>query len=328
MTLGSLVGLAAMIAWSMVGDLALWFLLWVGMGLAMALTLYEPAFTTVAAWFPLRERALTVLTTIGGLASVIYLPLAAILVQHFGWRQAVLLLGGLLLLGTLLPHVLGLRPFPPLPERAPDARSVPAPAAWRTWAFWQLVVAFVLAQVAIAAMMVHLVPYLLRQGTDPTLAATATGLIGGVSRAGRMLATWRSTPHTRAAMTAAIFVLQAAGIAVLVLGQGVGAVVAFVLLFGAGFGVISPARAGLVGDRFGTATYGRINGQLALAVTLARAIAPAGASLLLLAWGDYVPVFWTLAVLSVVGAVLLMLPAQRRSPPPAAPAATPEIGTT
>ena len=36
---------------------------------------------------------------------------------------------------------------------------------------------------------------------------------------------------------------------------------AFVILFGVGFGVFSPARAGLVADRFDTAIFGRVNGQ-------------------------------------------------------------------
>lgn len=307
MTVGSLLAILGVGAWALVGNLSAFYAAWVVLGLAMAATLYEPAFAAVTAWFPRRERALTVLTTIGGLASVIYLPLAALLVQQIGWRQALLTLGILLAGTTLIPHAFLLRPFPPAP-RLDHAEKPPQRTAWRTWGFWQLIMAFVLAQIAIAAVFVHLVPYLIQHGTPATLAATVTGLIGGVSLLGRMVATWRSTARTRAAMTAVVFVAQAVGIAVLLLGQGVVAIVAFVVLFGAGFGVISPARAGLVADRFGTTAYGRINGQVALAVTLARAVAPAGASLLLLAWGDYVPVFWTLAALSIIGAGLLLLP--------------------
>src|SRR6185437_1839892 len=89
---------------------------------------------------------------------------------------------------------------------------------------------------------------------------------------------------------------------------GIAGIIGFILLFGAGFGVISPTRAGLVADRFGTAAYGRVNGQLALAVTLARAIAPSGASLLLQLWGHYQPTFELLAAASLLGAVVLLLP--------------------
>ncbi len=306
MALGALLGVAGLVLWARVSALGGFYGLWVVLGLAMAATLYEPAFATVAAWFPQRERALTVLTTCGGLASVIYLPVAALLVQRFGWRAALLMLAGLILLGVALPHAVLLRPFPPAPAATPEAR--PVAAAWRTWRFWQLVLAFILAQVAIAAMMIHLVPFLSERGIAALLAATATGLIGGVSLVGRMLATWRSTAQTRAAMTALIFLVQAVGIGVLLLVPGTVGLLTFILLFGAGFGVISPARAGLVADRFGTQMYGRINGQLALAVTLARAAAPAGASLLLGWWGSYPPVFGVLALLSVLGAIVLFLP--------------------
>lgn len=53
--------------------------------LSMAAVLYEPAFAVVATWFVRqRGRALTLLTFIAGLASVICVPLAAWLVQSQG----------------------------------------------------------------------------------------------------------------------------------------------------------------------------------------------------------------------------------------------------
>ncbi|MBA3822360.1 MAG: MFS transporter [Ktedonobacterales bacterium] len=306
MAVGALLGVAGLVLWARVSTLGGFYGLWILLGLAMAATLYEPAFATVAAWFPQRERALTVLTTCGGLASVIYLPVAALLVQHVGWRPALLVLAGVILVGVGLPNALLLRPFPSL--QADTLLVSTTVAAWRTWRFWQLVLAFMLAQMALVAVMVHLVPFLGGRGIPAPLAATATGLIGGVSLVGRMVATWRSTARTRATMTALIFLVQAVGIILLLLVPGTMGIIVFIVLFGAGFGVISPARAGLVADRFGTLIYGRVNGQLALAVTLARAAAPAGASLLLGWWGTYPPVFGMLALLSVLGAIVLFLP--------------------
>jgi hypothetical protein len=60
---------------------------------------------------------------------------------------------------------------------------------------------------------------------------------------------------------------------------------AFVAGFGAGFGAITPARAALVGELVAPAAYGRVSGVLALIVSLARAAAPVGASLLYAAGG-------------------------------------------
>jgi MFS family permease len=307
MTLGSLVGVLALAAWAAVSNVALYYLVWLGLGFAIATTFNEPAFATITAWFPRRERALTVLTTIGGFANIIYLPLAGVLAEHLGWRLALLCFSLILGGGALLPHAVVLRPFPALPPTAhPPASGTSAP--WRRWAFWQLVVAFVLAQLAISAVLVHIVPLLIAQSRSPLWAATAAGMIGTVSLAGRLLVMWRTTPQMRAALTALIFLLQAVGIAILLVSHGTAAIVIFIVLFGIGFGIIAPARASLIADRFGTASFGRTNGQMALAVTLARAVAPAGASLLLLCWGGYAPVFWLLGALCLLAAVVLLLP--------------------
>jgi MFS family permease len=307
MAAGSLVGVSALVVWSTVTALPIFYGLWIALGVAMAATLYEPAFTTVAAWFPRRERALTVLTTLGGFASVIYLPVTALLVEHAGWRMALLALAAILLVGAALPHALALRPYPAAAYLSHNAMTMQAP--WRTWRFWQLAGGFALAQLAISALIVYLIPYLGRQGMSPTQAATASGLIGVPAFAGRMIATWRSTPQTRAAMTAVFFLALALGIVTLILAPGPIGLATFIILFGAGFGIFSPARAGLVADRFATAIFGRVNGQLALAITLARAAGPAMVGLLLLQGVGYTAVFWLLAALVAAGAILLWLPA-------------------
>lgn len=75
MTLGSLLATLLVLAWSRIEALPAFYALWAGLGLAMALVLHEPAFATLAKWFERRRRlAITVLTLVGGLASVIFTP--------------------------------------------------------------------------------------------------------------------------------------------------------------------------------------------------------------------------------------------------------------
>lgn len=307
MAAGSFLGVAALLAWANVTSLPVFFALWAVLGVAMAASLYEPAFVTVAAWFMQRERALTVLTTVSGLATVIYLPVAALLIEQSGWRTALLLLAAILLVGAALPHAIALRPYPVVPH--PESRPVAATISpWCVWGFWQLVVGFTLVQIAVSALMVYLIPYLGQQGMPATQAATASGLIGLVALVGRVIATWRSTPQTRAVMTGVFFLALALGIVVLTLIHGLVGLALFITLFGAGFGIYSPARAGLVADRFGTLVFGRVNGRLALVITLARAAGPAGTGLLLLRGVSYSAVFWLLALLAALGAGFLWLP--------------------
>lgn len=312
MAAGSLLGVVALVVWATVSSLPVFYGLWIALGIAMAATLYEPAFTTVAAWFPRRERALTVLTTLGGLASVIYLPVAALLVEYLGWRTALLVLAATLLVGAALPHAIMLRPYPAVSYVASNRMQAPITSAWRAWRFWQLVAGFTLTQLAISALVVYLIPYLSKQGLSAPQAAAASALIGVTAFAGRFIATWRSTAETRAAITAVLFLALALGIVLLTLAHGTVGLAAFIILFGAGFGVFSPARAGLVADRFGTAIFGRVNGQLALAITLARAAGPALVGVLLLRGAAYTTIFWLLATLVTAGAVLLWLPTTRR----------------
>src|SRR5207249_2466331 len=56
MTLGSLAGALLVFAWSQVHELAVFYLVWVGIGVVMACVLYEAAFAVVTKWFGERRR--------------------------------------------------------------------------------------------------------------------------------------------------------------------------------------------------------------------------------------------------------------------------------
>ena len=63
MTLGSTVAALLLLAWSRVASEPVFLLIFVGLGLAMGATLYEPAFAAIATWFSrYRARALTIIT--------------------------------------------------------------------------------------------------------------------------------------------------------------------------------------------------------------------------------------------------------------------------
>ena len=116
MTTGSVLASVAVIAVALAPSLG-WFLAaWVMVGVAQSMVLYAPAFTAITRWYgPARTRALLVLTLVAGLASTIFAPLTAALVQHAGWRQTYLFLAVLLALTTIPAHAIGLRaPWPPL----------------------------------------------------------------------------------------------------------------------------------------------------------------------------------------------------------------------
>ena len=57
MTGGSALASLLIIAWSQVTDLGVFYLIWVGLGVCAAATLYEPAFAVVTTWFVRRRSA-------------------------------------------------------------------------------------------------------------------------------------------------------------------------------------------------------------------------------------------------------------------------------
>lgn len=319
MTAGSIAATLLVVAWSRVESLALFYIVWGLIGVTLAAVLYEPALQAVAVWFRRkRSRALTILTFVGGFASVIYIPLAAWLVENYGWRDALLVLAVILGITTIPLHALVLRRRPADVGQAIDGDAVApqttgaAPTiepgittkdAIRTRVFWWLTVAFVLTYFGNVAITVHLIPYLVREGYSAGFAATAAGMIGLLALPGRLVFTPLGGRIPRHYVTALIFSLQVVALLALLLIPGKTGVFTFVVLFGAGFGAITPARAALVADLFGTANYGTISGVLAFYITIARGIAPVAAGVLLGLAGSYAPVIWTTVAVSAAATV-------------------------
>jgi MFS family permease len=322
MTAGSIAGSSLLVAWSAVQSVWAFYLVLAGIGAAMAAVLYEPAFVIVATWFrQKRGRALTVLTFFGAWASLIFIPLASWLVEHFGWRQALLALAALLAAGTILPHALLLRRRPAdlglLPDGAPailtEKRPDPPPepsltarAALGEAGFWWLSCAFAASTFATVSLTVHLIPYLVSRGHPPAFAATVAGLFGLMSLAGRLLIGPLGDRFARPLVTAALLAMQAIGLVVLAVMPTAAGALVFIALFGAGSGTMTIMRAALLAERYGAANYGVISGAQNAVLTGARTFAPLGAGLLAAALGGYPLLLLGLGGLCLAGLVAML----------------------
>ncbi len=315
MTLGSLAGALLVLAWSQVHDLLLFYLIWAGIGLAMACVLYEAAFTVVTKWFrERRRRALTAVTLVGGWASFVFSPLSNWLIDLQGWRHALITLAIILGVATVPLHGLFLRPTPRQDEQ--DAPALvpgdpPAPlaepqlateVAVGSSAFWYLTAAFVLSSFAISAVAVHLIPYLLEGGRSAGFAAFAAGLMGLMQVPGRVVFAAAEQVLPRDYEAPAVFLLQGIGLAVLAATTGAAGVIVAVCLFGMGNGMATLVRATAIADAYGSAFYGSIAGVAAGCATGARAIAPVVAAGAYVAFNGYKPLLWLLVAGSVVAA--------------------------
>ncbi|MEA2529422.1 MAG: hypothetical protein QOG89_1066 [Thermomicrobiales bacterium] len=329
MTAGSVLGVLLVVAWSRVDDLALYYLVWAGIGLAMAATLYDPAFATITRWFERdRSRALLLVTVVAGFASTIALPFSSWLVERFVWRTALLILAAILAVATIPAHALLLRRRPedlglrpdgaPLPKDQEIAASaivldgVPVRDALRDPAFRWLTVAFFLETFSAVAATVHLIPYLTERGDGARFAAAAIGLIGAAQVGARVLATIFGGRLSQVALTALVFALQGVALVVLMGWQTRAGVLTAVLLLGAGRGVVTLMRPGLVAEFYGRANFGAISGMLSFFLTGARALAPVGTGVAYTLAGGYPPVLWGMATVSVLAAAAMVRVGQQR----------------
>jgi len=325
MTVGSVAGALLVLAWSGVSNLTQLYLVWAGIGLAMSATLYDPAFATATRWFERKRiRALTLITLMAGFASTIFLPLAEWLIQQQGWRTSLVTLAVILAVGTIPAHALVLRRRPedlgfhpdgePMSSRQAEIRhasGLRVGEALRDPAFAWVAVAFWLSTIAVIAVGVHLVPYLIDQGYDSTFAATATGAIGAMQVVARLIVApfgERASPRLLAAVTLSLVPVS---LLVLLLVPSTLGVIAFVVLFGAARGSNTLTRPALLAHLYGRSQYASIAGVLQFLLSIAQALAPVGAGAAYDALHTYTPVLWFFVALSAVS-VGAVLPARRR----------------
>ncbi|MGQ3032361.1 MAG: MFS transporter, partial [Ferrovibrionaceae bacterium] len=90
---GAALGGMLLVAWSQVTSLSMLYAVFAGMGLAQAMTLYEPAFAVIARRLgPDARQGITELTLWGGFASTVFIPLLQLLIDRFGWRHGLMAL--------------------------------------------------------------------------------------------------------------------------------------------------------------------------------------------------------------------------------------------
>ncbi|NML16081.1 MFS transporter [Azohydromonas caseinilytica] len=315
MASGSL--LAAVAFLGLYGVSALWafYALWAMLGLAMALTLYEPAFAVIVQSFRAdRRRRIGWLTIVGGLASTVFWPLSHYLSTQLGWRQTALVFAVLHLL-VCLPVHLGL-PRSRLAEDSQDSTSTepaggvadaePMTTQHRS-AFAQLGACFTIYGFITAAMAVQVIPALQSRGLDAANALSLAACIGPMQAAGRALDLAMGNRMDARRVGILTLSLMPLSLAALWLAQWRPELcLVFVIAYGLGLGLMTVVKATAPLDLFGARRYARNSGVLGAPAVIARAAGPIGAAWLLSAFNGHGPVLLVLLAASVVGTWLFL----------------------
>ncbi len=321
MTAASLVAIPGVATVALAPNLGVFYAGWVLTGVAMAGTLYPPAFAALTHWGGVRRvRALTTLTLVAGLASTVFAPLASVLDDWLGWRQAYLVLLAGLVLITVPLHWWGLN-HPWRTSRGPDdhhastttQRSAQVAALTRSRPFVLLALANALVALAVFAVIINLVPMLVEQGLSRNLAALALGL-GGVGQVAGRLGYARFAAATSVTPRGVIVVAAvAASTAALALApSSAGLLIVLGMVLGLSRGIYTLVQATAVTDRWGPAGYGAVNGILTAPALAASAIAPFVGATLAHLLGSYADAFLVLAGLAAVAAALMLGASPRR----------------
>jgi len=317
MTAGSTGAAIMVLLWSRVNSFPEFILVMAAMGFFGAAILYEPAFTVIAAWFrQKRGRAMAVLTFIAGFSSTVFTPLSHALLEAYGWRGAIMILGIILGAITIPLHALFLRGKPAdlgleldgvAAAQDSDHPAINMRAVLRSRYFWLLTLAFALSTLSISAVRIHFIPLLISINIQPGSAALASGSIGIMQVIGRMIFAPVETRFSSRAMATGVFILLTVSLTILLLGSAPLLIVLFVALFGMAIGTHTLTRPLMVADTYGTSHYGRISSSMVIFLTLAGTTSPFAAGLIFDVFGSYSPMLMLACGFSLLSIVLIWL---------------------
>jgi len=279
---GSLIAALACLALASVQGPVTLLVAWLLAGIAMAVTLYDPAFATLHAIAGASyRRAVTALTLFGGFASTVFWPLSQLLVESAGVRTTFAIYA-LLHVALCLP--LHAR-FVPRHARGAQsvhvARTVPVPSGSSRVYAW-LAIALAIASFAASALAAHLIGLLRAAGLSAREAVLIGALIGPMQVLGRLME-FMAGRHVKpiAAGTLAFGTLALSLVVFTQLSASFALAVVFVTLYGWSNGVMTIVRSTVPAEIIGRERYGELLGRLAKPQLITRALAPAALAALL-----------------------------------------------
>lgn len=258
----------------------------VSLGAFGALGFYHVSMTAAVRANPTAPaRAIAVLTIWGALASAIFLPLSAWLVERFGWRVTIRVLAAIAV-GALVLAAFGAG-VPPdrSPGARPTLRSVFA-ATWRPGRKRGFTVTVALAGVSFTTILVYQVPVMVAAGLPLTTAATAAAVRGFCQLGGRVpLGPLIDRVGSTGAVMIALVALGTGGLVLTVAGT-FGVALVFAITAGFGIGAWSPLQGIRAEELFEARTLGATMGLFTTVSSMAGALGPATAGVLADATGE------------------------------------------
>ncbi|MFL2546986.1 MAG: MFS transporter [Candidatus Rariloculaceae bacterium] len=294
------------------------YLIWLGVAVLGAGTSPLSYSRLIVKWFDRRRGLALGIGLAGvGIGSAILPQVVQAVTSAYGWREAYLALGAIVLLISLPILYIWVRDDPRDLNLAPDGNDIltvteegttsttvvagfTAREAARQPAFWLMIGLFAMVGLTTAAIIAHLIPLMIDRGASLAQAATAQSMLGISLIFGRVVAGYLMDRFFAPRVALAFLLGPLAGLALLANGaSGVPAITASILVglaTGAEFDVMSY----LTSRYFGLRSFGQLYGYFFSVFQLGAAFGPLLMGFSFDANGTYTAALWIL-----VGATFL-----------------------
>jgi predicted MFS family arabinose efflux permease len=299
--------------------------------------------TVVNRWFTARRGlAMGLLTASAATGQLVFLPLLARVIEHDGWRAAVLVMAAVAALAIPLvalllrerPALMGLPPYGAAAvETAPANAANPMRTALQALAdgarsrdFWLLFGTFFICGASTNGLVgTHLIPAAHDHGIPEVRAAGLLALMGMFDLVGTTGSGWLSDRWSSRHLLAWYYGLR--GLSLLYLphalaGQHAGLWI-FAVWYGLDWIATVPPTVRLANDAFGTARAQIMFGWIGAGHQIGAALTAYAAGWIRTTGGDYQPAFWMSGGLCLVAAVLALQIGRR--PARSGPVRMPEL---
>jgi MFS family permease len=286
---------------------------------------FAPLIASTVGWFD-KHRSLAVsLVSLGaGIAPMVMTPLATVLIQGYGWRNAMLMVA-IAAVVIIIPVGLFVRPAPAAPAHAPSSAHAPEQAkpssmraALRTPQFIVLAATFFLCCAAHSGPIFHTVSYAMICGASALAAASIYSVEGLSGLFGRLIFGLLADRFGARRVILGGLLLQAAGIYSYIYVSQLEHFYLLALVLGMAYGGVMPLYAVLARDYFDQKVMGTVLGAATMTSSIGMAFGPVGGGWLYDTFGTY---HWLYIASAAVGlgaaAMATAFPPPHRRPPPA-----------
>ena len=274
---------------------------------------FAPLMATVLGWFDKhRSLAVSLVSLGGGVAPMVMTPLATVLIEQMGWRNA-MMTTALVATIIILPTGFLIRRPPAAAEVVADAGVVAAPAQGRSMLsvmgqpkFIVLAAVFFLCCAAHSGPIFHTVSYAMLCGASAIAAASIYSVEGLAGLFGRLFFGLLADRIGVKRVIVGGLVLQAVGIYSYIYISELPQFYMLAAVLGLAYGGVMPLYAVLARDYFSPGVMGTVLGGMVMTSSIGMAFGPLGGGWLFDTFGDYHWLYVSSAAIGIAAALVAL----------------------